>query len=286
MALPSYRVEPWTMDLGGLLLGGSGSIVLHEPTGILASTETRTARSTRIGRPGVVLGDDVPGARIIHLSMTVLDSPETLAALLAVLRRGADRVLRFAIPGVAGGAGRVAVRVGEWAAPLDVAYTVGAARVEVELTAADPHLYSDQEFTARVVPAVPRGAARIWPVRFPFSFAKAGVTGAVADPEVTVDGSAETWPVITLRGPLSAPVITNRAVPGERLRILLDVPAGEVLTVDTGARTVQLNGADRYALSSDSVWFPLRPGANRWELDDLMGGRERVADLRWRSAWI
>ncbi|MFJ6137486.1 phage distal tail protein [Kitasatospora sp. NPDC092286] len=282
----SYSGQAWTMELGGLLLGGDGSIVLHEPTGILASTDTRTVRSTRIGRPGVVLGDDVPGARIIHLSMTVLDNPETLAELLAVLRRGADRVLRFSVPGVAGGAGRVAVRVGEWAAPLDAVYTAGAVRVEVELIAADPFLYSDAEFTGQVVPAVPRGAARIWPVRFPFSFAKAGARATVADPVITVGGSAETWPVITLRGPLSAPVITNRAVPGERLRVQLDVPASEALVIDTGARTVQLNGADRYALSSDSVWFPLRPGANRWELDDLMGGRDRVADLRWRSAWI
>ncbi|MER6364974.1 hypothetical protein [Kitasatospora sp. NPDC001527] len=271
------------MELGGVLLGGASAVVLHEPDGILDSPDLRTVRTTRIGRDGMRLGDDRLGGRSITLRMTVLDSPETRARLLAVLRPNADTVLRFAVPGVAGGAARAAVRVGERGTPLDALHIAGAVRIDVELQAADPYLYADQVSTGEVRPDPPRGWGRLFPLRFPFRFVRP--TGDSAAADLVVRGTEDVWPVITLPGPLAHPVITNRA--GERLVIDLDIPAGESLVVDTGARTVRLNGADRYgSRAPESVWFPLRPGANRWVVNDMSGSNAVVAYVSWRDAWL
>ncbi|MFE4514417.1 hypothetical protein ACFRMQ_09540 [Kitasatospora sp. NPDC056783] len=287
MAAASFSGQPYTMEYGGVLLGAPGSVVLHEPSGLLDSPEVRASDRTLLQRHGASAGTDYLGARTVQLAFTVLDDPATLADVLRVFQPGAgDRTLRFAVPGVAGGLGRLTARVRKRAAPTGPVFAAGAARFDVELWAEDPRLYADQESTARVLPASPRGSAPVFPLAFPLALLRDG-TAVVAPPrDIEVAGDTPTWPVYTITGPVVHPTILNRAT-GERITVQLTVPTAEVLTVDTGARAVLLNGAPRYgALSPDSTWFPFRPGTVRLEFDDLLGKAARGADVRWRAAWI
>ncbi|MFG2916262.1 phage distal tail protein [Kitasatospora sp. NPDC048298] len=287
MAAALFTGQPYTMEYGGVLLGAPGSVVLHEPGGLLDGPEVRTADRTLLQRHGASTGADYLGARTVTLSFTVLDDPATLADVLRVFQPGGgDRTLRFAVPGVAGGLGRLTARVRKRSAPTGAVFAAGAARFDVELWAADPVLYADRETTGRVLPVSPRGSARVFPFRFPFGFMRAGAVSISPPADITVDGNTATWPTYTITGPVVNPSILNRTT-GERIMVQLAVPTAEVLTIDTKARAVRLNGASRYgALSPDSVWFPLRPGTVRLEFDDLLGDKARGADVRWRAAWI
>ncbi|MEV7358270.1 hypothetical protein [Kitasatospora sp. NPDC091276] len=282
-----YDGQPYTMEYGGVLLGGPGSVVLHEPSGLLDSPEVRSSDRTLLQRHGASAGTDYLGARVVQLGFTVLDDTSALADVLRAFQPGAgDKVLRFAVPGVAGGRGRLVARVRKRSAPLGAVYAAGAARVDVELWAADPLLYADQESTARVLPVSPRGSVPVFPMRFPWGFMRAGAVFISPPADIAVDGNTPTWPVYSITGPVVNPTISNR-VTGEKLTVQLTVPTAEVLTIDTRSRSVLLNGASRYgALTPDSVWFPFRPGVLRLEFDDLLGDKSRGADVRWRSAWI
>ncbi|MFJ7250756.1 phage distal tail protein [Kitasatospora sp. NPDC098652] len=282
-----YDGQPFTMEYGGVLLGGPGSVVLHEPSGLLDSPEVRSSDRSLLQRHGAVSGTDYLGARVVQLGVTVLDDPGALADVLRAFQPGGgDKVLRFAVPGVAGDRSRLTARVRKRSAPLGAVYAAGAARVDVELWAADPLLYADQESTARVLPVSPRGSVPVFPMRFPWGFMKAGAVFIAPPADITVDGNTPTWPVYTITGPVVNPTILNRST-GERITVQLTVPTAEVLTIDTRSRAVLLNGASRYgALTPESVWFPFRPGTLRLEFDDLLGDKSRGADVRWRSAWI
>ncbi|MER5863780.1 hypothetical protein [Kitasatospora sp. NPDC002040] len=282
-----FTGQPFTMEYGGLLLGGPGPIVLDEPSGLLDSPEIRTADRNLLQRHGSSAGTDYLGARIIQLGFTVLDDPGALADVLRAFQPGGgDQVLRFAVPGIAGNLGRLTARVRKRSAPVGAVFAAGAARFDVELYAADPVLYADQQSAARVLPLAPRGSVKAFPFRFPWGVMKAGAVYISPPVDLTVDGNTPTWPTFTVTGPVVNPTIINRAT-GERITVQISVPTSEVLTIHTRTRAVLLNGASRYgALTADSVWFPLRPGVVRLEFDDLLGDKNRGADIRWRSAWI
>ncbi|MFJ4794014.1 phage distal tail protein [Kitasatospora purpeofusca] len=282
-----YTGEPWTLEYSGVMLGGSSAVVVQEVTGLLDAPDVRTSDQTLLQRNGVEAGSDYLGGRIIHLSLTVLDSPGTLADLLAAFQpTTGDKALRFSVPGVAGDRGRIMARVRKRSVPVGSAYGAGAASFDVELFAPDPLLYEDTETTGKLLPTAPRGSVGIFPMKLPFGFMKAGALFVAQPAELSVRGNSPTWPVFTITGPVVNPVILNRRT-GERLTVQLTVPTSEVLVIDTRARSVTLNGASRYgALSADSTWFPLRPGGNSLEFDDLQGNKSRFAEVRWRSAWL
>ncbi|MFE2409842.1 hypothetical protein ACFXDE_16015 [Kitasatospora sp. NPDC059408] len=282
-----YTGEPWTLEYGGMLLGGSSPVVVQDVTGLLDTPDVRVSDQTLLQRHGVVPGTDYLGGRVIHLSLTVLDSPGTLADLLAVFQPATgDKPFRFSVPGVAGDRGRIMARVRKRSIPVGPTYARGAASFDVELFAADPLLYDDGETTAKLLPTAPRGSVAIFPMKLPFGFMKAGAVFVAQPAELAVRGNSPTWPVFTITGPVTNPTVLNRRT-GERLTVQLSVPTSEVLVIDTRARSVTLNGASRYgALSADSTWFALRPGGNGLEFDDLQGNKNRFADVRWRSAWL
>ncbi|MFH9295618.1 phage distal tail protein [Streptomyces sp. NPDC017520] len=152
--------------------------------------------------------------------------------------------------------------------PVDVGYRVGTLLGgAVEWEATDPRRYGLLERTATASLPTPEpgldwqtdpGPERAdWPLDF-------GAVGSAGGMSATNTGNASTHPLVEFRGPVLRPSLTNLRT-GDVLEYDLPLAAGDVLTVDTRAGTVTLNGtASRlYTATSRSVpeeTFALAPG--------------------------
>jgi hypothetical protein len=75
-------------------------------------------------------------------------------------------------------------------------------------------------------------------------------------------GTAVSWPVFTLTGPLTLPTITSTA--GQMISYGASLGASDslVISTDPANRYVQLNGSDRFTLLTSAQWFPILPGSS------------------------
>jgi len=74
-------------------------------------------------------------------------------------------------------------------------------------------------------------------------------------------GTAPTWPVFTVTGPVANPTWTNPAT-GDVIAYTGTVEAGQTLVIDTSpfTRSVALNGVDRLGFLASAQWIELPPG--------------------------
>jgi len=152
----------------------------------------------------------------------------------------------------------------------------------LQVTAPDPVRYSAALNQASCpLPTSSGGVA--FPLTFPLDFGEGSSGGRL---QLENRGTAPTWPVWRVSGPCPDPVILNPET-GEQLAFGLTVQSGEVLVVDTDARTVLLQGtaSRRSFLLPDSEWFPLRPGANRIGFRAARTDQNARLTAEWRDAW-
>lgn len=150
------------------------------------------------------------------------------------------------------------------------------------LVAADPRRYDvNQQSATTGLPA--DGIGFSFPFSFPFSFGSAGAGGTVS---VTNAGDLETWPVLTITGPVLNPVVRNNTT-GDEMRFTIDLPAGEFLTVDTLNRTVLLDGTAnrRNTVAMGSRWPAIVPGVNEFLFRATSSTTDASLVIRYRSAW-
>ncbi|MCA1219886.1 phage tail family protein [Streptomyces sp. 8L] len=157
----------------------------------------------------------------------------------------------------------------------------------IQWEATDPRRYEMVERTAAGgLPVAEPGLA--WPLAWPLSFGTPGSTGALT---AANDGNAPTHPVIEFRGPVARPSLTNVSS-GDVLEYDLPLTARDVLTVDTSAGTVVLNGtASRiYTATARSVpeqTFTFPPGPTPLIFRAAPGSSDpsSSATVRYRSAY-
>lgn len=121
------------------------------------------------------------------------------------------------------------------------------------------------------------------PLTSPLASSSATLSGATAN----VSGTRETWPVITITGPIVNPVIRSLRYARE-LRFTYTLAAGESLVIDTDPRrrTIRLNGQTSRFSALDwtaSTWFALAPGPNelRASASSLSAGSSIL--VAWRT---
>ncbi|MFD9789620.1 hypothetical protein ACFWXK_01590 [Streptomyces sp. NPDC059070] len=177
------------------------------------------------------------------------------------------------------------------AVPVGVGgYGVGVVRGgALQFEASDPRRYSltEQYIETRLPQAEPgldwkTGLA--WPLDW-------GPSGASGNLTARNDGDAPAHPLITFRGPVERPSLTNITT-GVVLEYDLVLADGDALVVDTAAGTVTLNGsASRlYTVSPRSVpeqLFTFPPGATDLAFRAAPGSSDprATATLRYRSAY-
>ncbi|MFJ8334571.1 phage distal tail protein [Streptomyces sp. NPDC094437] len=170
------------------------------------------------------------------------------------------------------------------AIPAGLGYRLGTITGgAIEWQATDPRRY---ELAERTVSAtLPMSEAGL---SWPLPFGNPGSTGALSAMNV---GDSETHPVVEFRGPVTRPSLTSLAT-GDAIEYDMPLAVGDVLTVDTLAGTVVLNGtASRiYTATSRSVpeqTFTLAPGITNLIFRAAPGSNDPTASatVRYRSAY-
>jgi hypothetical protein len=152
----------------------------------------------------------------------------------------------------------------------------------LQVTAPDPLRHGVEVRTAAC--GLPRPGPGVgFPLGFPVFFGDP-VGGALG---LANEGTAVAWPVWTITGPCTQPVIRNDST-GQRLAFGLRLLDGETLVVDVAARTVLLGGSAsrRSALLPRSAWFGIPPGGMAVGFDALDPAEAGTLTVSWRDAWI
>jgi hypothetical protein len=121
------------------------------------------------------------------------------------------------------------------------------------------------------------------PFGAPFGSGISGTSGAL---NLTNVGDIESWPTLTITGPVLDPVVRNNTT-GDELRFTIDLPAGSFLTIDTAERTILLDGTAnrRNALLTGSRWPPIVPGSNEFVFRAAVFSATASLTVRFQSAW-
>jgi hypothetical protein len=239
------------------------------PGALLAQPRTITVDDMVIRAPA-----DQIGAALDRLNVGTGVTDEELPLLIHLDERGP--LLAFA---------RVVRRV----VPVESGYALGVITgAAIQWEASDPRRYLPPEQCAETGLPEPcldwhRDDAGAFTRGVPAS------TGTLAPYNA---GTAPTHPVITFRGPVDTPTLTNSTT-GAQLSYRVQLDDGEELTVDTYASTVTLNGTDNLigtaaATSHPEHVFTLPPGYSSlaFSADPSRPPDKRAAAvLRWRSAY-
>ncbi|MFJ8154805.1 phage distal tail protein [Streptomyces sp. NPDC094468] len=171
--------------------------------------------------------------------------------------------------------------------PLMQYITDTKATYSVMVTAADPRRYSTTLSTGTTaLPSTTGGLT--FPATFPVTFSATVVAGSFAAVNV---GSFETRPVLTVTGPVVAPAIAALYPDGTVRQLIysLDLAAGDVLTIDTDARTVLLNGVTsrRRFLTVSGGWPTIDAGQSvTYQFTSSTYNATATLTASWRSAWM
>jgi hypothetical protein len=161
------------------------------------------------------------------------------------------------------------------------------ATYSVLVTAGDPRRYSTTLQSGTTgLPSTTGGLA--FPVTFPITFSATTVSGQI---NAFNGGSMDSRPVLTIAGPVVAPTVSALYPDGtvKQLIYSLDLASGDVLTIDTDAHTVILNGSvsRRRFMTVASGWPAIPAGSSViYQFQSGTYNASAMLTATWRSAWM
>jgi hypothetical protein len=170
--------------------------------------------------------------------------------------------------------------------PLMQYVTDTTATYSVMVTAEDPRRYSTtQQSGTTMLPSTSGGLS--FPSAFPLTFSATTVSGQITALNA---GTVDTRPVLTIAGPVVAPVIAALYPDGTVRQLIysLDLVAGDLLTIDTDARTVLLGTVSRRRFMTVAGGWPVIPAGSavRYQFQSGTYNGTAMLTASWRSAWM
>lgn len=277
-----YEIE-WRDTLWGNENGGVG---LTDFTGWL-DYNLRGSNLERPGRHGSLPGQTYAEERVIELELTSIDdNPATLAALRRMTVPDEEPVEEpLAIWVGTEQPQLVMAKLKRRAIPTDHAWSVGHHRATLQFVASDPKRYAVTESTSPTVGLPSPGIGGLtFPLTFPLTFGTPGTPGSTT---VTNVGEAATWPVYTLTGPITGPIITTGDA---KLRFANDfeLALGQTIVIDSDSRSVLLDGVARPDVLVQREWAYLPPETPVVVAFTGQGTYDPAAGLvvTFRAAWL
>lgn len=143
----------------------------------------------------------------------------------------------------------------------------GLAEGSVELFANDPLIYSLEEQSAS------------------FSLVDAAAAGSTIINQAG-DHPDGAWPLITITGPATDPVITNEDDDFRAIRLTLVLGPADEAVIDVEKEIMWVNDVrDSDAISSDNEWWALLPGDNTINYNRSAGNATSTITFDYRNVW-
>lgn len=276
----------WTGPNGAVLHAGAGrpwGVQVLEGWRKLAEISTSTV--SRPGAHGSYAGGHYARKRPIRATLVHRPWHGLLADAVAELEAATGVVERSTEPTQLdvtqlGVTYRAWARVVDREIPQEEAWIAGVAiGVVVEWEAPDPFKYRIPGYSpVETEPSTPGTGGLEFPLEFPLVFGAPSEGGSVT---VSNTGNAPSWPILELTGPGVGMTIT--ADNGRQLKFLSDYAllAGETLRLDTGRRSVTLNGVSRANKLLIRQWPVIPPGGS---LTLSLSGTDMTSATRLRVA--
>lgn len=267
---------------------GGSSVALLGSTGLTGVNDLPAIASSDVPRAqdvGVWQGIDLIGGRSVHLEIQIIaaDNP-TMYSDVSLLEAAFQPQQTGELPLLLFSSQRqIKCRVRNRSVPYDTGYTPRIGGMTVELFASDPRIYDANLTTLTLVPSSGTvGASWNWAWNLSWGGASTSGTGTA-----TNNGNYPTRPVIAIAGPCTNPYIQN-VTTGALLSFSIRLGSSDVLTIDTDAHSVVLNGsASRYsALVPGSIWFQLAPGSTSLKFGAAAFSGSCQATVTFNSAWL
>lgn len=256
---------PFGASYNGLTFGGTGAQIqlIGYDNGLRAIPNLRTGDVPYGRRDGASAGLDLLGERIFNVTLQpFIQSTTPFETLLEQISTAFQSIsdptkqlpYEFFLPGFANSR-FINCRPTAGGVPIDLTYQAFASQVPIQLSASDPLIYSSVVKTASAGLPSPT-AGLTFNVTFNASFG-ASTGGSFS---VTNTGNYIAPVVFTITGPVTNPSLTLSST-GQFLAFSIALGASDVLVIDTGARTVLLNGTSyRFnTIQTGSTWFGFPP---------------------------
>lgn len=245
----------------GVLLGSGSPYGTTGLTGWIDLPDMRGDDKPRPGRHGMFQGRSLAGKRIVVWNFVVRGGVggvsfnaaiDALRANTAPTESPAEEPLAIQL----GARGDwTPARVKKRIITVDPLYTVGYATGAISWDCTDPRVYSLAQQTASTALAAAPVDGLVFPLVFPLVFGSGRAGGQMT---VTNTGNVASWPLFQIKGPVTAPIITNLDT-GAQLAFSssLVLASTDTLTIDTDSRAVTLAGVSRNNTLAVRQWFPL-----------------------------
>ncbi|WP_371652502.1 MULTISPECIES: phage distal tail protein [unclassified Streptomyces] len=290
----SLLTRPGQAQYGDLLLGAGTPYRWRTLTGWEDLPSLDSGSVPRSNAHGALPGPLLAQARTVSVDGLVVRAPNsTVGAVVGALNAATAPVEEerpLAVWLDERGPLLAYARATRRAIPTTLGYALGTITGgALQFEASDPRRYSltEQRIETRLPQAEPGldwKSGLAWPLDW-------GPPGATGNLTARNDGDAATHPVVSFRGPVERPSLTNINT-GDVLEYDLVLADSDELIVDTAAGTVTLNGsASRlYTVSARSVpeqLFAFPPGATNLAFRAAPGSSDprATATLRYRSAY-
>ena len=165
---------------------------------------------------------------------------------------------------------------------IDPNYTYGMITSQVEFFCPDPNYYNNNTQTATMAITAPIG--RIYDRYYDLNY---GGGTSYLTTSVNNIGWAETYPLITINGPVIDPSVGNLTT-GNSLLLTGTFISTDVITIDLYNKLITLNGQPARNLLTSGTWFGAIPGNNTFFFNNLGGTAigQTQCTITWNSAYI
>lgn len=160
-------------------------------------------------------------------------------------------------------------------------YTYGYILAQVEFFCPDPRYYSSNEQTATLLYSPPTG--RIYNRTYNLTY---GGGSATITTNIANNGWTDTYPLITLNGPITNPTLGN-STQNAALNFNVTLSSSDAFVIDLYNKLITLNGNPARNTLISGTWFSASPGNNSYYLTGtgtLAGTTEAI--VTWQSAYI